>query len=43
MQNPEDKREIKCDEKLKSIFEGKDKVNFLEIGKLLSSHFKKTV
>ena len=42
LQNPTDKREIICDEKLKSLFEGKDKVGFLEIGKLLTSHFIKT-
>ncbi|KAF3447562.1 hypothetical protein FNV43_RR12749 [Rhamnella rubrinervis] len=43
LQNPEDRREINCDDKLKAIFDGKDRVNFLEIGKLLSRHFKKTV
>ncbi|CBI40013.3 hypothetical protein AAG906_039218 [Vitis piasezkii] len=43
LQNPTNKREILCDEKLKSVFEGKDKVGFLEIGKLLSHHFIKTV
>ncbi|KAK9273410.1 hypothetical protein L1049_018220 [Liquidambar formosana] len=42
LQNPADKREIYCDEKLKTIFNGKDKVGFLEIGKLLSAHFVKT-
>ncbi|KAK4748030.1 hypothetical protein SAY87_014616 [Trapa incisa] len=42
LQNPINKREIFCDEKLKSIFDGKDKVGFLEIGKLLSGHFVKT-
>ncbi|KAH7525209.1 upstream activation factor subunit spp27 [Ziziphus jujuba] len=42
LQNPADKREINCDEKLKAIFDGKDTVNFLEIGKLLSRHFRKT-
>lgn len=42
LQNPTNKREIFCDEKLKSIFDGKDRVGFLEIGKLLSSHFVKT-
>ncbi|KAH0927974.1 hypothetical protein HID58_020230 [Brassica napus] len=40
--NPADKREIFCDEKLKQIFEGKDKVGFLEVTKLLSTHFVKT-
>lgn len=42
LQNPVDKREIICDDTLKKLFEGKDKVGFLEIGKLLSSHFVKT-
>lgn len=42
LQNPADKREIFCDETLKLIFEGKDKVGFLEISKLLSPHFVKT-
>ncbi|OVA13096.1 SWIB/MDM2 domain [Macleaya cordata] len=42
LQNPANKREICCDEKLKSIFEGKDKVGFLEIARLLSRHFVKT-
>lgn len=42
LQNPADKREVFCDETLKQIFEGKDKVGFLEIAKLLSSHFVKT-
>lgn len=42
LQNPTDKKEIFCDEKLKTIFDGKEKVGFLEIGKLLSRHFVKT-
>lgn len=42
LQNPADRREIFCDDKLKKIFQGKDKVGFLEIGKLLSAHFVKT-
>ncbi|KAH6772913.1 SWIB/MDM2 domain superfamily protein [Perilla frutescens var. hirtella] len=42
LQNPADKREIFCDDKLKKLFDGKEKVGFLEIGKLLSSHFVKT-
>lgn len=31
-----------CDEKLKAIFDGKEKIGFLEIGKLLTRHFVKT-
>lgn len=42
LQNPANKKEIHCDDKLKAIFEGKEKVGFLEIGKLLSRHFVKT-
>ncbi|KAF8412580.1 hypothetical protein HHK36_000549 [Tetracentron sinense] len=40
--NPANKREILCDGKLKTIFDGKDKVGFLEISRLLSCHFVKT-
>ncbi|OIW10781.1 hypothetical protein TanjilG_27727 [Lupinus angustifolius] len=42
LQNPENKREIFCDAKLKAIFDGKDKVGFTEIARLLSSHFSKS-
>uniref|UniRef100_A0A5B7BZB1 DM2 domain-containing protein n=1 Tax=Davidia involucrata TaxID=16924 RepID=A0A5B7BZB1_DAVIN len=42
LQNPADKKEILCDDKLKTIFEGKEKIGFLEIGRLLSPHFVKT-
>ncbi|XP_047324330.1 upstream activation factor subunit spp27-like [Impatiens glandulifera] len=42
LQNPENKKEIFCDEKLKTIFEEKDKVGFLEIAKLLKQHFVKS-
>ncbi|XWS64953.1 hypothetical protein CRYUN_Cryun05aG0048500 [Craigia yunnanensis] len=42
LQNPNNKREILCDEKLKTIFDGKEKIGFLEIGKMLSRHFVKT-
>ncbi|KAF3641215.1 putative nudix hydrolase 3-like [Capsicum annuum] len=40
--NPANKREIHCDNKLKTIFDGKDKVGFLEIARLLTQHFQKT-
>ncbi|KAL9993901.1 putative transcription regulator SWI/SNF-BAF60b family [Helianthus debilis subsp. tardiflorus] len=40
--NPTNKKEIICDEKLKTIFDGKDRVGFLEIAKLLAPHFVKT-
>ncbi|KAF5477615.1 hypothetical protein F2P56_004235 [Juglans regia] len=42
LQNPANKKEIFCDEKLKAIFEGKDAVGFQEIAKLLSVHFVKS-
>ncbi|KAL3330736.1 hypothetical protein AABB24_034520 [Solanum stoloniferum] len=41
LQNPANKREIHCDDKLKTIFDGKDKVGFLEIARLLTQHFHK--
>ncbi|XP_061341760.1 protein TRI1-like [Gastrolobium bilobum] len=42
LQNPTNKKEIFCDEKLKTIFDGKDKVGFTEIARLLSNHFVKS-
>ncbi|XP_027361989.1 upstream activation factor subunit UAF30-like [Abrus precatorius] len=42
LQNPSNKKEIFCDEKLKTIFDGKDKVGFTEIARLLSTHFAKS-
>ncbi|CAA0827170.1 SWIB/MDM2 domain superfamily protein [Striga hermonthica] len=42
LQNPSNKKEILCDAKLKKLFDGKDKVGFLEIGKLLTPHFIKS-
>ncbi|CAN1821607.1 Upstream activation factor subunit spp27 [Linum perenne] len=41
LQDPENKKIIKCDEKLKKIFAGKDEVGFLEIAGLISPHFLK--
>ncbi|MBA0827259.1 hypothetical protein Goarm_012048 [Gossypium armourianum] len=41
-ENPSNRKEIFCDEKLKTIFNGKEKVGFLEIGKMLTPHFVKT-
>ncbi|KAL5710939.1 hypothetical protein ACHQM5_021444 [Ranunculus cassubicifolius] len=37
----ENKKIIVCDEKLKQIFAGKDRVGFLEISGLLNPHFIK--
>ncbi|KAL0725973.1 hypothetical protein Bca4012_022066 [Brassica carinata] len=39
LQDPQDKKVIICDEKLKKIFAGKDRVGFLEIAKLIGPHF----
>ncbi|ESQ51073.1 hypothetical protein EUTSA_v10022904mg [Eutrema salsugineum] len=39
LQDPQNKREILCDEKLKKIFEGRERVGFLEIAKLIGPHF----
>ncbi|KAG8058029.1 hypothetical protein GUJ93_ZPchr0002g25630 [Zizania palustris] len=41
LQNPAKKSEINCDDKLKSLFAGRDKVGMMEIAKLLSPHFIK--
>ncbi|KZV19778.1 hypothetical protein F511_18777 [Dorcoceras hygrometricum] len=40
--NPSNRREIFCDDKLKTIFDGKDKVDFTTIAKLLTNHFRKS-
>ncbi|EOA19159.1 hypothetical protein CARUB_v10007836mg [Capsella rubella] len=37
--DPQNKRDILCDEKLKKIFQGKERVGFLEIAKLIGPHF----
>ncbi|KAK2373389.1 hypothetical protein P8452_46484 [Trifolium repens] len=42
LQNPNNKKEIFCDDKLKTIFDGKDKVVFTEIARLLANHFVKS-
>jgi chromatin remodeling complex protein RSC6 len=38
LQNPQTKREILADDKLKKIFGGKDKVSMFEMNKHLSGH-----
>jgi len=38
LQNPENKREIMADEKLKKVFDGQSKVNMFEMTKLVSKH-----
>ncbi|KAL5993857.1 hypothetical protein ACLOJK_038214 [Asimina triloba] len=39
--DPENKKIIVCDEKLKKLFGGKDRVGFLEISGLINPHFVK--
>ncbi|KAH7518072.1 uncharacterized protein LOC107415769 [Ziziphus jujuba] len=39
LQDPENKKIIVCDEKLKKIFKGRDRVGFLEIAGLITPHF----
>ncbi|RWR81438.1 SWIB/MDM2 domain-containing protein [Cinnamomum micranthum f. kanehirae] len=39
LQDPENKKIIVCDEKLKKIFAGKDRVGFLEVSGLINPHF----
>ncbi|XP_027361314.1 upstream activation factor subunit UAF30 [Abrus precatorius] len=41
LQDPENKRVIKCDETLKKVFAGRDQVGMLEIAGLISPHFLK--
>jgi chromatin remodeling complex protein RSC6 len=38
LQNPANKREIVADDKLKPIFDGKDKVDMFEMNKHLAKH-----
>lgn len=40
LQNPQNKREILADAKLKPVFGGKDKVTMFEMSKHLSQHLK---
>ena len=40
LQNPQNKREILADDKLKKIFGGKDRVSMFEMNKHLSNHLK---
>ncbi|KAB2635975.1 hypothetical protein D8674_026509 [Pyrus ussuriensis x Pyrus communis] len=39
LQDPQNKKIIVCDEKLKKIFAGKDRVGFLEVAGLITPHF----
>ena len=38
LQNPENKREILADEKLRAVFGGKDKVSMFEVNKHFAQH-----
>lgn len=38
LQDPEDKRTIVADEKLKPVFDGQERVNMFEMTKLVSKH-----
>ena len=40
LQNPQNKREIVADAKLKPVFGGKDKVSMFEMNKHLAQHLK---
>jgi chromatin remodeling complex protein RSC6 len=40
LQNPENKREILADDKLKPVFDGKAKVSMFEMNKHLAKHLK---
>ncbi|KAJ6834640.1 upstream activation factor subunit spp27 [Iris pallida] len=42
LQNPTNKKEILCDEQLKTILQGKDKVGMLDISRLVAPHFLKS-
>ncbi|XP_062214515.1 upstream activation factor subunit UAF30-like [Phragmites australis] len=41
LQDPADKKVVVCDEKLKVLFAGRERVGFLDIAKLLNPHFVK--
>ena len=40
LQNPQNKREIVADDKLRKVFGGKDKVSMFEMNKHFSNHLK---
>jgi len=40
LQNPQNKREIVADDKLRKVFGGKDRVSMFEMNKHLSNHLK---
>ena len=40
LQNPQNKREIVADDKLKPVFGGRDRVTMFEMNKLIGEHLK---
>ena len=40
LQNPQNKREIVADDKLRPVFDGKDRVTMFEMNKHLAKHLK---
>ncbi|HEV2847257.1 MAG TPA: SWIB/MDM2 domain-containing protein [Thermoanaerobaculia bacterium] len=42
LQDPNDKRTIRADAKLKAVFDGKDSVTMFELTKLVNAHLKKS-
>ena len=40
LQNPQNKREILADDKLKKVFDGRDSVTMFEMNKYLAKHLK---
>jgi len=41
LQDPNDKRQIRADDKLRKVFDGKDQVSMFEMTKLVNGHLKK--
>ncbi len=41
LQDPSDKRQIRADDKLRKVLDGKDQVSMFELTKLVSGHLKK--
>jgi chromatin remodeling complex protein RSC6 len=41
LQDPDDKRQIRADDKLLKVFDGRDRVSMFEMTKLVNGHLKK--
>jgi chromatin remodeling complex protein RSC6 len=41
LQDPNDKRQIRADDNLRKVFDGKDQVSMFEMTKLVNGHLKK--